>query len=165
VIKVRLIYCPLRRGVWTISVSFTHRLRGAFSQATTHYERGRAGESPTFPPRAHRLGGGCTQGVHMFVHRKPVAAVNMRPSLNLFILRLPRGSAIRGWPWRAVRRARGSSGACGGLATSLSVDTVAALCEHGSATLDKHYGRSCQLIADAGRRCRHQIGHGFASSL
>jgi hypothetical protein len=28
------------------------------------------------------------------------------------------------------------------LATSLSVDTAAALREHGSATLDEHYGRS-----------------------
>ena len=31
---------------------------------------------------------------------------------------LPRGSAMRGWPWRAGRRARGSSGACAGCATS-----------------------------------------------
>jgi hypothetical protein len=35
------------------------------------------------------------------------------------------------------------------LATSLSVDTAAALRKHGSATLDEHYGRSCQPIAVA----------------
>ena len=44
------------------------------------------------------------------------------------------------------------------LAISLSVDTAAALGEHGSVTLDEHYGRSCQPIAVAGRRCQHQIG-------
>ena len=38
--------------------------------------------------------------------------------VSLFILRLPRGSAVRGWLWRAGRRARGSSGACGGCASS-----------------------------------------------
>ena len=37
--------------------------------------------------------------------------------LNPFhLLMPPRGSAIRGWPWRAGRRARGSSGACAGSA-------------------------------------------------
>ena len=29
-------------------------------------------------------------------------------AVNLFILRLPRGSAICGWPWRVVRRAAGT---------------------------------------------------------
>src|ERR1700758_3019974 len=37
---------------------------------------------------------------------------------TFFIRRLPRGPAKRGWPWRAGRRARGSSGACGGCARS-----------------------------------------------
>ena len=45
----------------------------------------------------------------------------------------------------------------------LSVDTSAALREHGSATLDEHYGRSCQPIGDAGRRCQHQIDRSFAN--
>jgi hypothetical protein len=47
---------------------------------------------------------------------------------------------------------------------SLSVDTPTALGEHGSAALDEHYGRSCQPISDAGRRCQHQIGRSFANA-
>ena len=60
----------------------------------------------------------------MEIHRRlneivvETGEMGIAETFNLFILRLLRGSAIRGWPWRVVRRARGSSRARGGYARS-----------------------------------------------
>jgi hypothetical protein len=52
----------------------------------------------------------------------------------------------------------------GVLPTSLSGDPAAALREHGSATLDEHYGHSHQPLPMPGLRCQHHVGRSSADA-
>jgi hypothetical protein len=65
---------------------------------------------------------------------------------------MPRGAAVRGWPRRAGRRARGSSAACGGCATS----SAGRLCCPGSP--NGHMSKSPPLVAGAFELSDKRVG-------